>query len=94
MNFIKSIFRIICTVVFSLILICLVIFMVNNRDALTIHLAPLPFDIETRVFIVIIIAFLSGMIFGFIALSQNLISQMIKRARDKKKIGKLEKTHH
>ncbi len=91
LNFIRSIFRITRTVILSLLLICLVIFMVNNRDAITIHTHPLPFDIETRVFVLMIFFFLFGMLFGFLAFSQNMIRKSITNFQDRRKIKKLEK---
>jgi uncharacterized integral membrane protein len=91
MNFIKSIFRIIKTVILSLILICLVIFMVDNRDNLTIHLYPLPFEIETKAFLVMIVFFILGMIFGCLLFSKKLLSHTFEGWKDKYKIKKLEK---
>jgi len=65
--------------------------MVNNRDAVTIHLHPLPFDIETRIFVVMIILFLCGLIFGLLACSQNIIKRIFSSLKDQNKIKKLEK---
>lgn len=91
MNFIKSIFRIIKTIILSLILVVLVIFMVVNRDNLTIHLFPLPFEIETKTFLVILTSFVFGMIFGFLLFSKKLIQGTVTGFKDKHKIKKLEK---
>lgn len=91
MNLIKSILRIIRSLILAIFLICLVIFMVNNRDVVTIHLYPLPFEIETRIFLVMISVFVLGMIFGLLACSQNLIKRAIERFKDRNKIKKLEK---
>lgn len=65
--------------------------MVNNRDAVTIHLHPLPFDIETRIFVVMIVLFICGLIFGLLACSQNILGRIIAGFQDKNKIRKLEK---
>lgn len=91
MNFIKSIFRIIRTVILSLLLVCIVIFMVNNRDVVTIHLHPLPFDVETRIFVVMIVVFLLGLLFGILACSQSLIKRIFANLNDRRKLRKLEK---
>lgn len=91
MNFIKSIFRIIKSVILTLILVCLVIFMVNNRETVLISLYPLPFEIETKVFLVMIFFFLFGLLFGLIAWAPHIISRAISKRQDKKQIQKLEK---
>ena len=91
LNFIKSILRTIRTVIISLILICIVIFMVNNRDTIQVHFYPLPFDLETKTFLVIILFFILGMFFGILACTQNIISRRIKSFKDHHKINQLEK---
>lgn len=91
MNFIKSIFRIIKTTILTIFLICLVIFMVNNRDVINIHLHPLPFEIQTRMFMVMIIFFLFGLSFGLLACSQNILHRMVSSFQDRRKIKQLEK---
>ena len=91
LNFLKSTIRIIRSAVLYVIVICLVIFMVNNRDDITIHFYPLPFDIDTRVFIVMLMFFVFGMLFGILACSANLIGSFFKNLRDRCKIKKLEK---
>jgi len=65
--------------------------MVSNRDVIIIRFSPLPFEIETRVFMLMIGFFLFGLLFGFLAFSQNLISRIINGFKDKAKIKKLEK---
>jgi hypothetical protein len=90
-NFFKSVLRFAKTAILSLLLICLVIFMVNNRDIITIHAQPLPFEIEIRVFVLMIFFFLFGMSFGFLAFSKNMISGFLRNFKDRLKIKKLEK---
>ena len=90
-NFFKSILRFAKTIILSLLLICLVVFMVNNRDIIAIHTQPLPFEIEIRVFVLMIFFFLFGMLFGFLAFSKNMISGFLIRVKDRLKIKKLEK---
>jgi uncharacterized integral membrane protein len=91
MNFIKSIFRIFRSIVFILALVSIVIFMVNNRDMITIHLHPLPFEIETRTFLIIIISFVLGIVFGLLTYSQNLIKSAFTSFKSSRRIKKLEK---
>lgn len=90
-NLIKSAIRIIKSVASALILICLVIFMVNNRDVTTISLFPLPLEIDTKIFIIMILFFLFGMIFGILLCSQNLLIRIISNAKDRRKLKKLQK---
>ena len=63
----------------------------NNRGAVSISFSPLPFVIETRLFLVMILFFLSGLFFGLLACSQNLLGAFFGRFSDRKKIEKLEK---
>jgi hypothetical protein len=65
--------------------------MVNNRETLTIHLFPLPFEIETKIFMVMISFFLFGMFFGMLACSKSIFTRSVKSFQDKRKIKKLEK---
>jgi len=85
MNLIKSSFRITKAVILSVILICLIIFMVNNRDIITINFFPLPFGVETRVFFLMLICFLLGMICGLILFSQSMIKNMVNNWRNKRR---------
>ena len=91
LNLIKSIIRIIKTVLASVVLVVLVIFMVNNREIITIHLSPLSYNIETRIFLVMIFFFLFGMLFGFLAFSEKMINKSINNFQDLRKLKKLEK---
>jgi len=91
MGFIKSILRILRSVVLLLLLVCLVIFMLDNRELITISTHPLPFEIQTRVFVVMIVCFILGLVFGIIACSPTIFQSFFKRLSDKRKIRKLEK---
>ena len=91
LNFLKSILRIIKAVIASIVLVALVVFMVNNREVITIHLNPLSHNLETRVFLVMIFFFLFGMFFGFLAFSENMINKSISNFQDRRKLKKLEK---
>ena len=90
-NFIKSVLRTIRSIVLTAVLICLVIFMVNNREVATINFSPLPYNIETRVFLVMIAFFLLGMFFGFLAFSKNMLNNLASGFKTKNHIKKLEK---
>lgn len=91
LNFIKSLLRFTKTFILSLLLIALVIFMVNNRDIVLIHTDPLPFEIEARIFIIMLFFFLLGLLFGFLAFSKNMLEKSWANFRNRLKIRKLEK---
>jgi uncharacterized integral membrane protein len=91
MNLLKSILRITHTIITTALLLCLVIFMVNNRGSATIQLYPLPFEIETRIFVVMIGFFLLGMIFGILVCSQSMLKRAFEHFKARRKIKKLEK---
>lgn len=93
-NFAKSLFKLTKTFILSLLLICMVIFMVNNRDVITIHTHPFAFEIETRIFLVMLFFFLFGMLFGFLAFSKNMIEKSISNFKDRWKIHRLEKKNN
>jgi fucose 4-O-acetylase-like acetyltransferase len=38
--------------------------MVNNRDFITVKFLPIPYELETRLFILLFFFFISGMFFG------------------------------
>ncbi len=90
-NFLKSIFGLAKTFILSLFLICLVIFMVNNRDVITIHTHPFPFEIEIRIFVLMLFFFLFGMLFGFLAFSKNMLEKSWSNFKDHWKIRGLER---
>lgn len=91
LKFIKSLFGFTKSIILTILLICLVVFMVSNRDVITIHTHPLPFEIESRVYLVMLFFFLFGMSFGFLAFSKNLIEKTIANFKNRLKIKKLEK---
>jgi uncharacterized membrane protein YciS (DUF1049 family) len=65
--------------------------MVNNRTPIDISFSPLPYKIETRIFLVMIFFFVFGMLFGFLAFSRNMLSNAISGFRTKRQLRKLEK---
>lgn len=87
----KSLIHFAKTLILSLLLVALVIFMVNNRDVVTINTHPFPFEIESRMFLVMLFFFLFGMLFGFLAFSKNMIESWLTNFKNRWKIRKLEK---
>jgi len=91
LEIIKSTIRIIKSFAIFLLLICLVVFMIDNREIITINTYPLPFKIELRAFLVMILFFVLGMLFGFLVFSQKMISKSISNFKDRRRLQKLEK---
>ena len=89
LKLIKSTFKTIKSTIFAIILICAIAFMVNNREPITLHLFPLPFTIETRVFMIMITCFALGFACGLTLLSGNIIKNAINNFKNRK--TKIEK---
>jgi len=87
----KSLFRILRSVISLLILICVVVFMTNNAETSVINLYPLPFEIATKTFMVMIIFFLLGFIFAILICSKTIIKKSAENFGSRQKIKKLEK---
>ncbi|MSP33597.1 MAG: LapA family protein [Rickettsiales bacterium] len=83
---IKSTFHLTKSIIVGLILACIITFMVNNREKITIHLFPLPFTIETRLFILMIACFLLGLVCGILLLSRNIINNAVSNWKKHRKI--------
>ncbi len=80
---IKVIFKIINflkKIILFLLLTLLTIFMVNNRQAVIINSWPFPFEIETRLFIIMMLFFTAGLLFGFLFFSKNLLKLMFSKS--------------
>lgn len=90
MKFLKSILKFIHTIFIFLFLILAIVFMVNNRDIMIIHLYPLPFEIETRAFIVMISCFILGLVFAVLIFSKTLIKNLFYKFSTNKKIKSLQ----
>ncbi len=73
-------------VIIGLALIFIITFMVSNREQITIHIFPLPFTIETRVFVMMISCFLLGLALGLLLLSRNIIKNTVTNWKSHRKI--------
>lgn len=91
LNLIKSVFRIVKLLLILCLLSCLVSFMVSNREIVTINFYPLPFNLEARIFVIVFLFFIGGMILGFFIFSSHMISKSIRHFKDHRKLVKLEK---
>lgn len=90
LRFFKSLLHIIWAVLLFALLICAVVFLVDNREMVTIHFHPLPFEISARLFIIMAACFIFGLLFSAALFSTKLIKSSLKNSRNKRKIKKLE----
>ncbi len=77
-NLIKAIFRIANKTIFIAVVAIIVVFCLDNHQAITISLRPLPFEIETRLFLVILFCFFGGILVGFLCSSVALTKAKFK----------------
>ena len=91
MNFIKAIFRIIRHLISLSFLVFVIILMANNYQEMTFNLYPLPFEIETKSFIILIGFFLLGMIFGIASCSGSILKKSWQIFSNRHIIKKLRK---
>ena len=91
MKFLKNLFNSIKSILVSLILDFVVIFMINNREIITINFNPLPFDsIETRLFVLMLFFYILGLITAILIYSNSLIKSTIRNIKQKRQINKLQ----
>lgn len=91
MKFLKFIGRIISKIIFVVLSTILVIFFLNNTQIVTLSLSPLPFTVEVRLFLAIIIALMTGILLGSGVSSIKLFREKIKNFFHQRKIKKLIK---
>ena len=92
MKFLKNILKSIKGVVVSLILILVIVFMINNREIVEVTFDPLPFEkIQTRIFFLILISYLLGLITAIIIYSSNMIKSALRNIKQNHQIKKLKK---
>lgn len=65
--------------------------MISNREVITINFNPLPFSLEARIFVIVFLFFVMGMILGFFIFSSHMISKSIRHFKDQRKLAKLQK---
>lgn len=92
MKFLKNILKSIKGVIVSLILILVIVFMINNREIVEVTFEPLPFEkIQTRIFFLILISYLLGLITAIIIYSSNIIKSALRNIKQNHQIKKLKK---
>ncbi len=78
MRIIKSLFRIINKFIFILVVALIMVFCLNNHQNVTISLAPLPFEVEAKLFLIILLCFFGGILIGFLCSSLALTKEKFK----------------
>ena len=92
MKFLKNILKSIKGFIVSLILILVIVFMINNREIVEVTFEPLPFEkIQTRIFFLILISYLLGLITAIIIYSSNMIKSALRNIKQNHQIKKLKK---
>jgi len=95
MKFLKKLFQSLKNLITCLILVFITIFMINNRQIVAIEFTPIPINtFETRLFVLMILFYLAGLITAFLIYSNSLFKSFIKNLQQKRKIQKLEKEIH
>jgi uncharacterized integral membrane protein len=91
MSLIKSLLRIVRYLIGLSLMVFIVILMSSNSDIITIKLYPLPFEIETKSFIIMISFFVCGMIFGVLSCSKSILGKSFEIIGNRQIIRKLKK---
>ncbi len=92
MKFLKNILKSIKGIIVSSILILVIVFMINNREIIEVNFDPLPFEkIQTRIFFLILISYLLGLITAIIIYSSNMLKSAIRNIKQNHQIKKLKK---
>lgn len=91
MKLLKNLFNSIKSILVSLILVFVIVFMINNREIITINFNPLPFDgIETRLFVLMLFFYILGLITAILIYSNSLVKSAIRNLKQKRQINKLQ----
>ena len=91
MKFLKNILKSIKGIIVSSILILVIVFMINNREIIEVNFDPLPFEkIQTRIFFLILISYLLGLITAIIIYSSNMLKSAIRNIKQNHQIKKLK----
>ncbi|MFT6077935.1 MAG: putative membrane protein [Myxococcota bacterium] len=90
-KFFNLIFRIANKIFFIAIVAIIVAFAFNNRQNVVISLSPLPFEVETRLFLLILFCFFGGVLAGFLSCSVSLTKEKFRNMIGGWKIGFLKR---
>jgi len=91
-NFVKSVFKIVKLIIFVIFIALIITLCVNNSQSIALSLSPFPYQIETRLFLLIILFFLIGFVVGLLVNSISLMRSKISNSMNQKKLKKLKNT--
>ncbi len=74
----RTILRMIRKTIFIIVVALIMVFCLSNNQTVTISLKPLPFEVESQLFLVILLSFFGGIFIGFICSSVALTKEKFK----------------
>ncbi len=74
----RTILRMIRKTIFIIVVALIMVFCLSNNQTVIISLKPLPFEIESQLFLVILLSFFIGIFIGFICSSLSLTKEKFK----------------
>ncbi len=87
----RMILRIINKAIFIIVLATIVVFCINNNQTIQISFSPLPFEIEARAFILILICLFLGILIGISFMGIALVKEKFRNFLGRLKIKSLQK---
>lgn len=91
MKFLINILNSLKTIIVTVIVSFIIIFMVSNREIVAINFSPLPIEaVEIRVFLLILIFYVLGLLTASLIFSSSLIRKTFKNFKQKRQIRKLQ----
>ena len=90
MNLLKSIFRIAKSIILIVLMTIIVAFCLNNNQTVIISLNPIPFEIEAKLFLLIMIVFVVGFSLGLVISGISLVRVKISNFFTNHKANRLQ----
>jgi uncharacterized integral membrane protein len=74
----RTILRMIRKAIFIIVVALIMVFCLSNNQTVIISLKPLPFEIESQLFLVILLSFFGGIFIGFVCGAFALTKEKFK----------------
>jgi uncharacterized membrane protein YciS (DUF1049 family) len=87
---IRAILNIANKIIFIAILAIVVVFCLNNHQPITLSLDPLPFEVETKIFIALLLTFFAGFFIGLFSCCIKISKEKLKNLGGNLKIKFLQ----
>ena len=92
MKFLSNILKSIKGLIITFILLIVTIFMINNRQIISIEFKPLPIEsFETRLFVLMLIFYFLGLVTAVLIYSNTMIKNFFRNIKQKRQIKLLKK---